>query len=79
MKIKTPPPSPLAMEYSAKKKLNARSKKSPDLRTDSMQPDKVALSSELHDSINSIPKPQPSKPVTLEEQQSLNSTFSIQA
>jgi hypothetical protein len=78
MRIKTPPPSPLALEYLAKKKLEAQSKKSQDHRSNTSQADTVTLSGQ-EDSANAAVKPKPSKPVSIEELQSLNSTFSVKA
>ena len=79
MKIKDRPPSPLALEYLAQKKLNSQSNKSQNLRTNGNQDDTVTLSSEQPVEPNTTAKPLPSKPVTFEEQQLLNSTFSVQA
>jgi hypothetical protein len=79
MKIRNQLPSPLAEEYLAKKKLDAQSKKAQDLRTNTMQTDTVTLSTGQTDDLTPTAKPQPSKPVTLEEQRLLNSTFSVQA
>jgi hypothetical protein len=79
MKIKTAPPSPLAMEYMAKKRLNAQSNRSLNLHTDANQTDTVTLSSDKPTELNAAAKPQPSRPVTFEEQQLLSSTFSVQA
>lgn len=79
MKIKNPAPSPLAMEYSAKKKLNAQGNKSRNPRTNARQTDTVALSSGQTDNLSLTAVPQASKPVTFEEQQLLSSTFSVQA
>jgi hypothetical protein len=79
MKIRNTPPSPLTMAYLAKKEQNAQSNKSQHLRTNAIQADTVTLSSGLPDKLNSTAKPQPSKPVTFEEQQLLSSTISVQA
>ena len=83
MKIRNNFPTPLAMEYSAQKKLNAQSNKSVSYRTidlNSIQNfDPLTLSTDQQGDNNSLPKPKPSTPVTTEEQRSLYSTFSVQA